>query len=220
MPLNKIKPMKKLLLFAFAALAFSCSSDDDSSNDGGGGSDVAYIRGKMNNVAFDYTFNNVVDDEYLYNAGSGFSGNGFDRWYYYGGNIAAFNPPSFAPVFYISWNNMYFGQNGDEAGETAAFYDTVSDLPSNYLTNAQDDNHLPGLDISYESADGTYYSTRDGVQTGSTLTIDGSSEEIQNGQQLKTVWGKFTCKLYNQDDPTDMIQVTEGKFKLILTDFQ
>jgi hypothetical protein len=210
--------MKKLILFAFAALLFSCSSDSDSS--GGSTSGVAYIRGKMDNVTFNYTFNNTANDTYLYNAMSGFSGLGFDRWYYYGGNLTTFNPPNFAPVFYISWNNMYFGANGDEAGETAAFYDTVTDLPSNFLTQAQDDAHNPGLDIAYEAADGTFYTSKDGSQTGSTLSVNSYTEGMSNGFKTMTVVGTFSCKLYNSDDNTDVIVVTDGTFKLILSEFQ
>jgi hypothetical protein len=211
--------MKKLILFAFAAVLFSCSSDD-SSNNNNSTSGVAYVKGKMDNVSFDYTFNNTANDTYLYNALSGFSGEGFDRWYYYGGSLTTFTPPTFAPVFYISWNNMYFGQNGDEAGESADFYDTVSNLPSNFLTVAQDDAHNPGLDIAYEAADGTYYSSKDGSQTGSALSVSNYTQGITNGLKTMTVVGTFSCKLYNTEDPTDSIVVTNGTFKLILSEFQ
>jgi len=216
--------MKKLLLFACAALVFSCSSDDDSSNNNNNNNNnpptgVAFVRGKMDNVNFDYTFNNTATDTYLYNAMSGYSGLGSDRWYYYGGAIAAFNPPTFAPEFYISWNNMYFGAGGDEAGETAAFFNTVSALPSNFLTDTQDEAHMPGLEISFKAQDGTFYTSKVGSQGGSTLAVGGSTEATTSGQKLKTVWGTFSCKLYNTDDLTDVILVTDGTYKIILSEF-
>jgi hypothetical protein len=211
--------MKKIILIAFAAVLFSCSSDD-SSNDDNNTSGVAFVKGKMDNVAFDYTFNNTANDTYLYNALSGFSGLGFDRWYYYGGSLTKFTPPTFAPAFYISWNNMFFGQNGDEAGESAAFFTTVGTLPSNFLTVAQDDAHNPGLDIAFEKEDGTYYSSKDGSQTGSALSVTNYTQNTTNGVKTMTVVGTFSCKLYNTDDPTDVIVVTDGSFKLILSEFQ
>lgn len=211
--------MKKIILFAFAAVLFSCSSDD-SSNNNNNTSGVAFVKGKMDNVAFDYTFNNTANDTYLYNALSGFSGLGFDRWYYYGGSLTKFTPPTFAPVFDIAWNNMYFGQNGDEAGESTAFYNTVGNLPSNFLTVAQDDAHNPGLDIAFESADGTYYSSKEGSQTGSALSVTNYTQGTSNGLKTMTVTGTFSCKLYNTNDVTDVIVVTDGKFKLILSEFQ
>ncbi|HEX8561917.1 MAG TPA: hypothetical protein VF676_02950 [Flavobacterium sp.] len=214
--------MKKLLLFACAAFLVSCSSDDDSSNndDNNNTSGVAYVRGKMDNVDFDYTFNNTVDDTFLYNATSGYSGEGFDRWYYYGGVLTTFNPPTLSPEFFISWNHLYFGQGGDEAGETAAFYDTVSDLPTNWLTEAQDEAHTPGLEVAFEAADGTFYTSKGGSQSGSALAVTNSTQGTVNGLKTMTVTGTFSCKLYNTDDPTDVIDVTNGKYKLILSEFQ
>lgn len=215
--------MKKLFLCAFAALLFSCSSDDSSSNNGGNNNDngVAYIKGKMDNVAFDYTFNNTANDTFLYNAATGFSGEGFDRWYYYGGSMMTFTPPVFTPSFTIAWNNMYFGIDGDEEGEAAAFYDTVGDLPSNFLNYDQDDAHNPGLEITYEAQDGTFYSSKGGSQTGSTLSVSNYTQGTTgNGAKTMTVKGTFSCKLYNDENPNDVIEVTNGKFKMILSEFQ
>lgn len=218
--------MKKLVLMAFAAFAFSCSSDDGgSSNNGGGGggnndTSVAYIKGKMDSVAFDYTFNNTANDTFLYNALAGFSGEGFDRWYYYGGSVMKFDPPQFAPEFSIGWNNMYFGQGGDEAGEAAAFYETVGDLPSNFLTPAQDDAHTPGLDVTFKAQDGTFYTSKGGAQNGSTLSVTDYTQGMSGANKTMTIKGTFSCKLYNDEDPSDVIQVTEGKFKLILSEFE
>lgn len=213
--------MKKLVLFMFAAMAFSCGSDDTPSTpaDNNDLTSVAYVRGKMNNTPFDYTYNNTANDTHLYSGVNGYSGEGFDRWYHYAGSFTTFNPPAFSPVFYLGWNNMYYGQNGDEAGETAAFYDTVGNLPTNYLTAAQDDAHDPGFDISFESADGNVYSSLIGNQSGSTLSVGGSTEAVLNGMQTKTVWGTFSGKMYNVADATDVINVTEGTYKIILVEY-
>ena len=211
--------MKKLLLFALPLLMLGCRSDDSKLKGDGDTSGVAYIRGKMNGTSFDYTFNNTADDTFLYNAGSGFAGEGFDRWYYYGGDLSSFTPPEFNPAFYISWNNVFFGEGGDESGETAAFYNSVQALPSNFLTSEQDNAHMPGVDIDYVNASGVSYSSKDGSQAGSTISIAGSSVATVNGLQTKTVWGTFNCKLYNYLDTTDVITVTNGSFKLILSEY-
>ena len=217
--------MKKLLLVAFAAFAFSCSSDDSGSSDNNGvnnGNDngVAFIKGKMDDVAFNYNVNNDANDTFLYNALSGFSGEGSDRWYYYGGAVMTINSQSFAPGFSIAWNNMYYGQGGDEEGETAAFYNSVGNLPSNYLTSAQDDAHLKGIEIAYESANGTFYGSKGGSQTGSTMTVTKYTQGTTFDAKTMQIEGTFSCKLYNDEDAGYVITVSDGKFKLILTSFQ
>jgi hypothetical protein len=221
--LNKTLQMKKFLLFACVALLVSCGSDDNApENNDDNTAGVAYIRGKRDNTTFDYTFYNTVDDAFLYSGGTGFSGEGFDRWYYYSGGVMAFNPPNFAPEFYIAWNHAYFGANGDEAGESAAFYDTVGDLPTNFLTDAQNQAHVAGLEIVYKSADGTIYASTGGSQSGSSLSVNGSTPggSAADGTQNVTILGTFSCKLYNTDDATDVINVTDGTFKIILQEYQ
>jgi hypothetical protein len=207
---NQIQKMKKLLLLALPLLMFACSSDSDSGPSETAG--VAFIKGKQDGVAFNYTFNNVASDNFLYNANSGFSGEGFDRWYYYGGSLVSFTPPDFTPTFYIVWNNMFFGASGNESGETAEFYNTVSELPTNYLTEAQDDAHMPGLDIQFDGPDDVVYSSRYGSQAGSTFAISGSSEGVDSitGLKTKTVWGTFSCKVYNSDNPAEGINVANS----------
>ncbi|HEY0047258.1 MAG TPA: hypothetical protein VGB44_11155 [Flavobacterium sp.] len=214
--------MKKLILCAFAAVLFSCSSDENSNdNDNAPESGAAYMKGKMDNTTFDYTVNNNSSDTFAYSAASGYGALDLERWYYYAGVITNFNPPTLAPQMIIGWDNMFYGPNGNEAEETAAFYDTVATLPTNFLTAAQDDAHMQGLTIDFKAADGTHYSTMNGSQTGSSITVDGSTQgsTAVGAQKTKTVWGTFTCKLYNDDDPTDVIVVTDGKFKIILSEY-
>src|SRR6476469_2170060 len=142
--------MKKLILLALPLLMFSCSSDSDSTtpvNTSG----VVYVRGSIDGTAFDYTFNNTATDVYTNSTASGFSGDGTDRWYYYAGGITAFNPPTFAPSFLICWNNMFFVAMCKANRETDSFYSSVATLPTNYLTSAQDDSHMAGLDIQLEA---------------------------------------------------------------------
>lgn len=211
--------MKKLLFIALAVLTFSCSSDDgpDTNNPDPQSNGYAYIRGKMNNVDFDYTVNNAAADTFIYSAVGGYSGLGFQKWYYYGGRLASFNPPNFAPELMIAWDNLHYYSGTGSDVEKQEFYNTVSNLPTNFLTYDQEDGYLPGITIQFKDAQGKYYNTIYGSQTGSTLVITGSSQEVVMGQKTKTVWGTFACKIYNSDNPTDMKQITNGSFRIILT---
>ncbi len=219
--------MKKLFLFSVLALTFSCSSDDSTTttppiNNPGDNEPtaIAYARGKMDNVTFDYTYNNSASDMYLHNSINGYSAMDLDRWYYYGGTFMKLTPPTFAPELSIAWDNIYFGQGGSIDGETEAFYTTVGQLPTNFLTATDQNNHIPGISVQFRDEQDVYYNTIYGSQAGSSVAILGSSESAAGGLKRKTVWGTISCKLYNSDDSGDMIQLTEGTFKMILTEFQ
>ena len=74
--------------------------------------------------------------------------------------------------------------------------------------------------VQYCDADGQYYNTKRGGQAGSTFTVAGSSEAEDNtGLQTKTVWGTVSCKLYNIDNPDDVINLTNGTYKITLVEF-
>ncbi|MBD3583507.1 hypothetical protein [Flavobacterium selenitireducens] len=88
-------------------------------------------------------------------------------------------PAQFAPEFAIGWNNIYFRQGDDETGETAAFYETVGDLPSNFLTPAQYDAHNLGLEITYTAQDGTFNTSKGDAQTESTLSVSDYAQAVK-----------------------------------------
>ncbi|MBF6607404.1 MAG: hypothetical protein ITG00_01545 [Flavobacterium sp.] len=218
--------MKKLFLLAVVAFTFSCSSDDSPGTNppivdptDTEPTEIAFARGEMNGVAFDYTFNNAADDTFLHNSINGYSALDLDRWYYYGGMFMQLAPPNFTPEFSIAWDNVYFGQGGSSDGETEAFYESVSNLPTNYLTIAQDEEHLPGISVQFKNQQDVLYNSVYGSQTGSTVEILGSSESMAGGLKRKTVWGTISCKLYNSDNVADVIELTDGTFKMILTEY-
>lgn len=204
--------MKKLLLLALPFLLFSCSSDSDSSSSSGG---LVYISGKLDGTSFNYKFNNNESDEYFYSFLTGFDGEGFDRWYYYGGTMYT---ASFSPAISIAWDNMVF--TDDESVETATFYDAFGETPTNYLTQAQLDANLRGVDVQYED-NGTFYNTSYGSQAGSTFTVSSVTEDTDPDGLLQavTVKGTFSCKVYNSENPADFKTITDGKFKLILQEY-
>ena len=206
--------MKKLLLLVLPVLMFSCSSDGGSGSSNNSG--VAYIKGDLDGTAFNYTVTETSTD-YFYNYLSGYSALDFDRWYYYGGS---FYTPTFTPTISIAWDNMV--HTDSEATETTMFYDAFNTIPTNYLTEDESNNlYLKGVDIQYENEAGVFYNTMYGSQAGSTFTVTSSSEGIEEGGtlQTKTISGTYSCKLYNSNDRTDFLTVTNGSYKVIIREY-
>ena len=210
--------MKKLFLFALAALTFSCSSDDapEINNPDQTTTGIAYMRGKMNNVDFDYTVYNSPTDAYVYSGVGGYAGLDSKKWYRYGGGVSTFSPPNFSPSLSIAWENAYYTSGEVQNLENQEFYNTVNNLPNNYLSYEQEGAHMPGISVQFKDANGEFYNSVYGSQSGSTLIITGSTEEVSLGQKIKTIWGTFSCKVYKDDNPSVMVQITNGTFKIML----
>jgi len=211
--------MKKLLLLALPFLMAACSSDDDNTYypqvDNPSGDAYAYMRGNKDGSAFNYTFNlNDPSSQIMYGPIINVSSLDFDRWFSYGGQFA----PSFMADenIYVSFDNVYMGSYEDETNE---FHNAFSTIPTNYLTYAQNnDQHLKGVSVGYQKEEGVYYYSEGGSQTGSTFTVTSSSEGTELGVKTKTIVGTFSCKLYNQDNAADVINITNATFKVVVTE--
>lgn len=214
--------MKKIFLLALPFVLFSCSSDSDdvvvpSGSDNSNA--LTYIRGIANGQAIDYSYIlNSPSSPSAYGYGNGYSSDGFTKWFYYGGEFAPASSLDGTPRIDLGWNNMVVGT---ETEESAAFAPAFTTVPVTYLTSAQNDNHEKGVDIEYESETGATYSTMAGSQAGSTFTISSSVAGIEDGGTLhtQTIIGTYSCKLYNWDNPTDIISITNGTYKVILREF-
>ena len=110
---------------------------------------------------------------------------------------------------------MYTG--GDE-DETENFLESMTTLPTNYINFAQDDEYVKGVDIAYTISEGLTYSSMGGSQAGSTFTITSATEGMDGPYETKIVTGTFSCKLYNQMNAADVINITNGTFKVVMTD--
>jgi hypothetical protein len=80
-------------------------------------------------------------------------------------------------------------------------------------------NHI-GLSYTPNALEGTYYSTYGGDQTGSSFEITSSvpaNSYILNQLILarQVVEGTFSATFYNTADPSDVIEITDGQFKVI-----
>ncbi|HOZ75697.1 MAG TPA: hypothetical protein PLS51_08985 [Flavobacterium sp.] len=103
------------------------------------------------------------------------------------------------------------------AAGVAYFRGKVNGVPTNYLTEAQDDSHLKGVEVNYEK-NGNQYNSAYGSQTGSTFTVTSATQGIEAGgsAKIKTIVGTLNCKLYNVDDISGVINITNANYKVIL----
>lgn len=210
--------MKKLFLLALPFILFSCSSNDDNTYypppAGPTGDAYSYLRGEIDGASFNYTYNvNDITGTTAYGPTTSISGVSPDQWFSYGGMFSPIT--NFDKFIYVSFANIFQGSYTDE---TAQFYTAFASVPSNYLTFAQDGDHNRGVDIGYQISNNLNYTTLAGPQTGSTFIVISSSEGIEGGHKTKTVTGTFSCKLYNQDDVTDVLNVTNGSFKVVTSE--
>ena len=211
--------MKKLFLLALPFVMFSCSSDDDNTYYPPippAGDAYAYMRGDMDGAAFNYTYNlNDITGQTAYGPITSITGGGSitSGSFSYGGMFSPIG--NFDKFIIVGFNNMYTGGDQDE---TENFYETMTTLPTNYIDFAQDNVFLKGVDVSYTVSDNLTYSSMGGSQTGSTFTVTNATEGMDGPYKIKTITGTFSCKLYNRDDSSDVINVTNGTYKVVLTD--
>ncbi|WP_282030185.1 hypothetical protein [Winogradskyella eximia] len=225
--------MKKLsiLTLLLATLMFSaCSSDDSSSESDVNNDDYLYfISGKINGEPFVYGQKETattLDYSLL------FSGNSITTTCAYypdngGLNYAIGVYPNFdneaRPNMSFDFIRMYLCGSEDSAAQM--FNDA---FPISSYDYAISDNVVNGstgdVSVSY-SPDSTveeWYSTLGGDQSGSNFEITSSTntnvifgaQTIEISQLLE---GNFSLKLYNTENPTDVIEITEGQFKLPMT---
>ena len=207
--------MKKYLVLAFSITLFSCSKGDDSTPSPSA-NDIAYFRASLNGKAVDFTQSNYLNPVYSQNfTFSGCFLNGQDCVIDYGAFLMPYSTMAFVPSIGLSFDNLY--NQSSQANESTTFYSLFTIIPTNFITSSQETNDFKGVDVQYGTIDNKTYSSLGGNQTGSSLTIISSTKGIENGGTLKiqTIIGTVNCKLYNDDNPLDIIRLTNGQFKLI-----
>lgn len=215
--------MKKIILAALSIVLFSCSSDSPTAAAPVVSTDVAYFRAKLNGVPLDYTQNSSIDRAYNNSIGTGYitSGIDFDFSICYFSDMVPSGGADY-PKIRIEYDNMYVTNDPDT--ETAAFFGLFNPAPTNFITETQADNWEKGVQVTYYKADGTYYSTLVGDQTGSNIAITNKTELTVSGLEGRNksviLKGTVNCKLYNYNEPSaDPIILTNGKFKLQFTEY-
>ena len=208
--------MKKLFALLILLMAVSCTVTEET-HQYPAIYEKPFVTGESNGVPFAFK----IDDTNLYysqysesyistpNENAPYS-------FYYGMIVYSREvSPGFSvgPSYTVSFKNM---QNCYIENEPDRFYQAFDHMPTNFITEVQFLNNIKGVEVSYWSPNAISYSTLDGSQSGSSMTITGRTRSRMPGGSLKTVIvrGTFKCKLYNHTDPTDVIAITNGKFSI------
>lgn len=223
-----MKKLKLISALCCVILLSSCGSDDSPNTEPelNEAEYLYFISGKVNGTPFIYgqLESATTVDYYL----SGFGNSITTTCAYYpdtgGLNYATGVYPDFdneaRPSMYFDFIRFYLCGSQESASET--FNDVFPVSLYDYAVNGDVVSGSTG-DVSahftFDSTGQTFYNTIGGDQTGSTFEITSSvnnnitfgAQTLQIEQILK---GNFSMKLYNTEDPTDVIQITEGSFKL------
>lgn len=217
--------LKTVLLCGFIAFT-SCSSDDNDNNgqEFNGDDYLYYISGKINGQPFlfgqrvdatvlDYSepgFGNSVTTPCAFNPSNG------------GLNYAAGVYPSLdneaRPEIYFDFVRFYLCDpnfNNNPAGSfNASFPVRMYDL----ATSNNSISGTTGAVAMFYAPDATNNMTRYGSlnadQSGNSFEITSSTNTSNFAQRKQFIEGNFSFKLYNDLDSSDIVEITEGQFKM------
>lgn len=214
--------MKKVLLLLMFVSILSCNeSDNPTPTITAPANAVAYFKGALNGQALDYSQSNYTNPTHGYAFYVGYSGGPgyFDKSHHYGCFMAPINTTDF-PQIQLTYYNLY--NTNSTISENDAFYDLFTNTTMNFLTSAQENNLIKGIGIDYKSPTGVLYSTLYGDQTGSLMNVSSSTSGIEygGGLKIKTLVGTANCKLYNENNRSDVILLTNVTYKLIFRQFE
>jgi hypothetical protein len=174
-----------------------------------------FITGEKNGTPFAFKVDATGD--YFSEAHQGYiSGSNPNAPYcfYYGMNVqtrAGSSGTTIGELYEVLFKNMVSSYINTEPD---FFYSAFDHPPTNFITEDQYYNNAKGVEINYWSPDNKTYSTSYGSQSGSSMTITNTTRSVMPGGDLKTeiVRGTFKCKLYNRNNPSEMISINNGKF--------
>jgi hypothetical protein len=210
--------MKKIIyLFGLLVLASSCNKDDDNSTETPDPpvttSSNPYFSGSLNGSSWSYTFP-TSQNGMGYSAGWNYENDQLSLDYFSSYEELG---PDFEPVNGI----MSAGYSGFEyqlsTYDAAAFQSSMAAAPQTYYV---DNGSNAGFEISFMENDGTFWSTRFGSQSGSSLMIT-TNEEAPSymNQAARRFKGAATCKLYNSENPSEFKTITNASFHFLLYEY-
>ena len=206
--------MKKIAIMLLAVFVMACSSD---SNDGPNTSNYSlYIIADVNGQ----TFESGIDVDAVSNADPYGASLSYQPIYNGPACVDMIYEPGLYPFGDDTLGNMGIGfvRFLSNAGITCAQELDNFDMlfPTGSYTYAMNSDSY-GVNINYApSSDGNsgYYLSY-GPQDGSASFQITSIEPYDCGfSQCLFVTGTFSCTLYNEQDPTDTLEITNGIFKL------
>jgi hypothetical protein len=196
---------KTFILFVLSLNLFSCSSNEDNAETVQTSKALAYFKASFNDKPFEYIQDdsNSPTHQYAYLNGSVTTGTSFEKAYYTGCALYPYSSQTGYPQIALSFNGLY------TTTLSGAFYNSFKTTPTNFITLNEANSGKKGIDITYQLANGTIYSTHYGSQSGSALTVTSSISGVEQGSNLKiqTLVGTVTCKLYHETNASDVIQV-------------
>jgi hypothetical protein len=211
--------MRKLFFLFLSIFIMGCSKDDSSNNVPASETSnaTAFFIATVGNETLKYIQDNSNKPAFVNGLSIGYKGLDFDKSFYYGSTMGPNTITEHAQLE-ITMLNMYKSTSTDD--ETTNFNKTFTSKPTNFITSSQYESLTKGISVMYTNAAGVVYSTLKGDQTTSLISYTSAVSGIgQNNMQQQLITGALNCKLYNENDPTDVLTLTNGTFKLYFREY-
>ncbi|MBJ6367986.1 hypothetical protein [Snuella sedimenti] len=232
--MRKIKQL--LVLLILTSIGLGCNSDDSESSQNMMNIDSSeylyFISGKINGESFlygqrfdDTSLNyQIVSSIPLESATCAYSlDQGLDYKISYGSSLYPnFDNEDSQPQ--IGINLIRFYRCSDSQSSTEVFNDMFS--VGNYEYSINDDSsgimRQIGIDYSPIASGDEYYESYGTIESSNSFIITDSQENnsylLGNlVSQSQLIEGEFSVKLYNVNDSSDFVEITDGKFKIIIS---
>ena len=208
-------------LLIFISLA-SCSNNDvqdvvDQINED---EYLWYFSGKLNGESFIYgqkanettvtyelSYSNTLPSTCLYSSDNGFT--------YNTGIYPSFDDT--LPTMDIEFIRMHVCSDGEQ---NEVFNEAFNEGAYSFAENNQDiqaNARKIGIYYSSSANASSSYNTYQGNQAESTFKITSSLPYVDYYLSRELI-GEFSATLYNENDPSDSIVITDGRFKIIVTE--
>lgn len=209
--------MKNLYIFILLGLIFSCSSSEDAPPvDITPATLLVYTTANIDGVAFDaqistdVTVQSDYGTSYSYQPQQNQNG-GCDNINYSASLYPTFNEA--LPYVGVGFNRFIIEQNRD-CFEELDYFDQLFPIAS-YDYSTGEYNY--GVTVEYATksdGSGIFYTSYGPQDSSASFEVTAIEAYDCGFNECMFLTGTFTCKLYNSQDTTDTVEVTNGTFKL------
>lgn len=216
---KKNNPMKKIILATFFIVFFasSCSKNDDetTNTEQNLNNSIAYFQFELNNNPFLYIQQNSTSPSFMNEYGHAYSisMDPYYRVYSYSSEMYKFNYTT-SEAIGLDFDNLFKSSDPDE--ETNNFFSIFKNKPTNFLS--MNNSYDKGITVNFIDKNGNDFSTRYGEQNNSVINYNSATESTSNGYKRVVITGTINCKLYNVVDTNQILNLTNGKFKLLFVE--
>lgn len=211
-----MKNITACLCMALAAIIISCSPDSEDTVDASNliGDYFYYLVAKTSKGDYVSGINeNPTQENFTHIPGHSWIGSSCDHTLGPGLGPAWDESFSSGSIYFVKFNNGYCG-GFEENSRFNTFFD-----PGTYsFSNGYEKGIYIDLSFNFESE--IYYTTKGVEQPGASyiriVNSEPDNEEFGWGYFNfgQIVTGEFRARLVNPDDPSDILEVTDGRFKL------